>query len=308
MKVVVRTVGGLGNQLFQISYGFALSKELGAKLYVDKSLYDNYKVRSFSCDKIPISDLYSDYRSNTDSQDFFYFLLAPSYRVIQKVFRLFYGNRNNHFGGFLYKLLSKSGFYFNFDSYYYDVRNSKSESIFVYGYFQSEKYFYKYLDLVKKSVFHGFNPLLDVKKPLDEICESAYSCAISLRLGEDYLKEPNLSVCNEAFYQEAIAEMIGSNPEVSFFVFSDDISKAKELISNLNFDANFVFIDDYDDVHSLYIMSKCMSFIISNSSFSWWGAYLGEYDNKEIYVPYKWYNKQNVRCDIYIDSMKSIYF
>lgn len=78
---------------------------------------------------------------------------------------------------------------------------------------------------------------------------------------------------------------IVKNP--TFFIFSDDISWVK---TNLKFKGSeLIFIDNNnsspEDMRLLY---SCNHFIMSNSTFSWWGAYLGKYPNKKVIVPEFW--------------------
>jgi hypothetical protein len=81
------------------------------------------------------------------------------------------------------------------------------------------------------------------------------------------------------------------NPQV--FVFSDDIPWARE---NLETDLSLHFMDDngvernYED---LRLMSNCKYHIIANSSFSWWGAWLGKFPDKQIYAPRNWFNSSD---------------
>ncbi len=46
--------------------------------------------------------------------------------------------------------------------------------------------------------------------------------------------------------------------------------------------------DEGSGFRDLYLLSLCRHFIIANSSFSWWGAYLGKKKNTRIYAPSRW--------------------
>ena len=78
---------------------------------------------------------------------------------------------------------------------------------------------------------------------------------------------------------------IVSNKIDVILVFSDDIKWCKE-----NFIGdNFIFVENEKDYIDLYLMSMCNHNIISNSSFSWWGAWLNQSKEKVVISPEKWY-------------------
>lgn len=68
-------------------------------------------------------------------------------------------------------------------------------------------------------------------------------------------------------------------------VTSDDIKWCKEHIQ----DENVYYSEGEDEYFDLYLASKCHHNILSNSTFSWWGAYLNENSNKRVIVPERWY-------------------
>ena len=83
-----------------------------------------------------------------------------------------------------------------------------------------------------------------------------------------------------------------------FLIFSDDLNLLKQEV-NLT---NFVNLENDNEIEDLYSLSQCDSVIISNSSFSWWGAFLGKKKEK-IICPDKWFGPVGPQdsCDIYED-------
>ena len=81
-----------------------------------------------------------------------------------------------------------------------------------------------------------------------------------------------------------------------FFVFSDDIEGAKNLLTKLEvkYTINYVDVNSGDtDYMELMLMSECKHFIIANSTFSWWGAWLNNNPEKIIIAPKVWFNDKN---------------
>lgn len=102
---------------------------------------------------------------------------------------------------------------------------------------------------------------------------------VHIRRG-DYVKL-GLVVCDIHYYERCMQKMMDIVKNPTFFIFSDDISWVK---TNLKFKGSeLIFIDNNnsspEDMRLLY---SCNHFIMSNSTFSWWGAYLGKYPNKKL--------------------------
>ena len=77
--------------------------------------------------------------------------------------------------------------------------------------------------------------------------------------------------------------------DVAFIVFSDDIPWCKK---NLNFIKNVFFVENKTEIFDFYFMTLLDSIIISNSTFSWWSAYLNKNPNKKVVAPKKWFKKK----------------
>ena len=179
---------------------------------------------------------------------------------------------------------------------------------YLQGYWQSEKYFYDIRDILLNELTLKFDPDRDNKKHLKDIINSE-SVSIHVRRG-DYVKNPHTrayhGICSLDYYKRALKK-IGSlveNPK--YYVFSDDPDWTKE---NLKIKGKVVFIinnsnKEYED---LRLMRACKHNIIANSTFSWWGAWLGEYKNKIVIAPEKWFlTKENNYKDIVPDRWLKI--
>jgi hypothetical protein len=154
------------------------------------------------------------------------------------------------------------------------------------GYFQSERYFK-----------HNREFVLDLFEPNDQIKNvlntyymfvDEVKCSIHVRRG-DYLKYSDTHpVQNMEYFREA-AKKIG-DVDV-YMIFSDDIGWCLDNFLNDEYFSSktLFFVIDEKDYVELYLMSMCDHNIISNSSFSWWGAWMNQNENKIVVAPKKWW-------------------
>lgn len=293
MKIFVHSLGGLGNQMFQIAYAINIASKTGAKIYIDNSVYKKYKVRSYSAHNLAIgSELeYISYGKFSLER-----ISLQAYRIFQKVYR--YLIPSERFGDIPLQFLAKIGLLYNFDQFFYNVNIPHSKNLHIYGYFQSELYFQENIEEVKE--------LLKVRTELSalennylSLIKSSNSVAISLRLGEDYTSSKALNVCRKGYFENSIDYINERVEKPKYFIFSDSIDIAKSL---LDWPEGTVFIEGLNDCQSLRVMYSCQHFIISNSSFSWWGAYLSSFEDKITIVPEIWYNHISEIPDIYLSE------
>ena len=116
---------------------------------------------------------------------------------------------------------------------------------------------------------------------------STNSVGIHVRRG-DYVNNPTHETIGIKYFSDAIKYINNKVQEPYFFIISDDITWCKE---NLNFD-NCTFIDfSNNEFEDFEILKNCQHKIISNSTFSWWAAFLGEIEGSITICPKKWTNK-----------------
>ena len=162
-----------------------------------------------------------------------------------------------------------------------DIRYVKpplmNKDMIIDGFFQSEKYFAHHREEVK-SLFSlkpsEFAKVVDAYAPFAH----AKTCAISFRRGVDYYTSREMRILDMAYYKAAIERF---DPDTLFVVFADNLDWCRE---HLHFIRNKVFVTLGDNVLDLHLMSMFRNNIIANSTFSWWGAWLGQED-KTVYMP-----------------------
>ena len=183
----------------------------------------------------------------------------------------------------------------------------REDDAFYDGYWQNEKNFLP----IREKVIHtfAFSDFEDEKnKALAEKLKGVRAASCHLRRG-DYLTDPVYGVCNSNYYENAVKELNEMvNPDM-YCIFSDDIEWCKEnLVGLIGKDKEVVFVDwnkGKESYRDIQLMSLCHYNIIANSSFSWWGAWLNDHEDKVVLAPEIWMNKPLVNDPI-CDSWKRI--
>jgi hypothetical protein len=183
--------------------------------------------------------------------------------------------------------------------HYTPIEPVKNKITVFTGYFQSEKYFQNH----KKEIKDLYSPPQNfIDKCLMDYPElkSGNVTVINVRRGEDYLGQPeNHPVVTEEFIYRAL-DYIPNKEHI--YVVSDNLPWCKEAIKL----PNITFVD-YSGLDALWLLSLCKNFVISNSTFSWWGAYLGEKEDSVVVAPDVWFgpgvhSRGHYEFDIYKDN------
>jgi len=269
--ILVKLKGGLGNQMFQYAFGRNLAFKNKTSLVLDISSYKRDKLRNYELGVFNISAHVID---KTDTK-----LL----RGLDKY----------------QKFLSKLGIghkYIIQKNKYFDRRllNLK-DNICLDGYWQCEDYFKDIRKILLKEFTVQSKPNKKNRLLLEKI-KNSNSVAVHVRR-TDYISNPKVNkrhgVCSPHYYSNAANRIRNRVKNLLFFIFSDDIEWCKK---NLRIDKHIVFVDinnsqkGYED---LRLMKNCQHFIIANSSFSWWGAWLATNKNKIVYVPSYWFKRES---------------
>ena len=254
--IIVRLMGGLGNQMFQYAFGKSLSLKYNRELKIDLS---------FLTDKNrPPGFVMRDY-------DLDIFTLIPDFDIPSQY----------------YKVSERKSSY-DIDLVNYIGSIPKSINILIEGYFQSPYYFKDFENQIKNDF--NFKDDISFEKNtsfsllLNEILESN-SVMVNFRR-TDFLTNNFHGVMGTDYMYRSIDKLELVNPK--YFIFSDDI---EWCVENINLD-NMVFVDHSFKGNKfskyLQLMINCKNFIIPNSTFAWWAAFLSEKSEKKVVCPLKW--------------------
>lgn len=260
--VIVKISDGLGNQMFQYAFGLSLEKKCNAKVYFDTSFFDEDKKRNYELGNFRLK------LKNTNN----WWLRLCKFLRCKKVKEI---------------KEKKDSIYFE------DFYNVKSYNLYI-GYFQTYKYFDNYRNDILKA-FELKTPLNEENEKMLKKIKSSNSVSLHVRR-TDYLYKEELKirgVCDLDYYGKAIKYIEKNIKAPHFFVFSDDIAWCLE---HLKFQSKYTFVDINDaqsGYFDMFLMKNCKHNIIANSSFSWWGAWLNEHNNKIVIAPKIWMIRWN---------------
>ena len=264
--IITKISDGFGNQLFMYACGYAVSRQLNTKLWLDATMLSTNEERNLELTKLNIK--YDKLFTVEDRKS----------SLLKKIER--YWKQKKMF--FKCKIYNENLPYI-FDEKIFNV----SGNTYISGYWQSEKYFKKYSRELKQM----FTPKYQMSFACKEYIRQASNCnsvAVHVRRG-DYNK---IGICiKEEYYHEAIMEIMNRVDNPIFFVFSDDIAAAQKILNIKN--ANFIYVK-YESLNLtldvFFILKSCKHQIIANSTFSWWAAWLNDNDNKYVICPeYKYW-------------------
>jgi hypothetical protein len=264
-KIQVLIRGGMGNQMFQVAFAKALAIRFQAELeLVDMS--SNARVErnwSLSCFGL---------EPKLISKKLKFFILLRI--LVQRIFLRFSPEVS------LGVLIEQEEFS--------PPRECKYPPNLVSGYWQCRKCFEKYSDDIKK--FFTFPELPANFDITLQIRNQSPSVAIHIRRGDysdDSIARSIHLVCTPEWYSDAWNSLRKQLGECHAIVYSDDVDWVK---SNVLLEGNVFYSDNEDSAEwfDMASMSKCDHFIISNSTYSWWAAFLGATSESIVIAPKQW--------------------
>lgn len=279
---IIRFKGGLGNQMFQYAFGKAMELH-GLEVAYDTSFYSRNKhLRQFE-----LTEVFKKINL-TIIPEIEYLKLENEWEIVKK-------NKNSYINNIIDA--NKRLFYIEYGhSQFYEEVYSFTNCVYV-GYWQTEKYF----SSIKKTINCDFEfTVKEMKLKENAQCildNNLYG--VHIRRG-DFLGTQH-EVCDENYYIRALKIVKSLDANANFIFFSDDYEwiKKQKFVSEKDIIQSSSEYIDYKDWYDMYLMSQCKGNVISNSSFSWWGAWLGS-GTKMVIAPRKWYKNDKapyIHCD-----------
>lgn len=255
--VISRLIGGLGNQLFQYAVGRHLAHRKQTQLKLDISAFNRYKLRHY---ELGVFNILEDFFNESG--------IGNTYEVYHEKEK------------------------FKFDSGVFDCEGD----VYLSGSWQNEGYFRDIGDIIRNE-FTLKHSLDKKNREMLKMIGDCQSVGVHIRRG-DYVNNPVTNefhgVCPLEYYLKGITVMIQEVTSPHFFVFSDDHQWAK---ANIKTEApvTIVSINDLEKGYEdLRLMEHCKHFIIANSTFSWWAAWLSVSKEKIVVAPLKWINTSSL--------------
>jgi len=277
--ITVKLSGGLGNQMFQYATAKALALKKNTQVKLDLTTLNHrlpmrdYVFRTYDLDlfniKVKLSFLsrFSKFGKNVA------FILAKIKTLLKEKF--------------FPKSIFKEKEYYFFDPEIFNQKNN----VYLDGFWQSYRYFEDYQEEIRGE-FSSFPEFSEQAKELSELIINNESVCIGIRRG-DYVSNPNnvkfFGILPLTYFQQGIDLIKQKITNPYFFIFTDDIDWCRE---NFDLSENVFFVTaDYNGeryIDKFHLMTLCKHFIIANSTYSWWPAWLSANQNKIVIAPKNW--------------------
>lgn len=270
--IIAKIQGGLGNQLFQYAFAKKAAQLNGVPLKLDLSFYQNGNRNA-----IPREFLLGQ-------------LLRGSFDIAGRSdFKKIFGNE------WIVKLAelgSKAGFQFH-PAFIKEKREfSYDSNIFIArkkGYYTGYWQSFKYFEDTRKALIHDLIPGDNIALILQNF-ERRTAIALHVRRG-DYTQHSRHILLDKNYYLQAINQLLTQLPmdhHRVFWVFSDDIEWCIKNFDGNIMNCKFEFVNEGTDIEQFLLMTQCAHFILANSSYSWWAAWLANNPFKKVVAPANW--------------------
>jgi hypothetical protein len=292
MAVLLKLNGGLGNQLFQAAFALSIAEKTGKQVWIDTSFIEEHRTSGQVTPREVALGVFPKFPLQIAPRTWYKrvqnFRTKLHYRAYNRLLKKL--GRKPAFSS----VHQHQGDFFKVDQRSFDT---SGDLIYVDGIFQNEAFFKESADTVR-TIF-TFPPFSTTAASdlARRIAQQEAPVSIHVR-GGDYLTAKDvagvLTVCPVEYYQQAVAWIKQRVPAATFFVFSDDMPHARQVLASVE-GCEFVDVSSLsapqDDMH---LMTLCQHHIIANSTFSWWGAWLGKNPGKHVVAPLDYFPNLNV--------------
>lgn len=161
------------------------------------------------------------------------------------------------------------------------------------GYFQSEDYFIHCKDEIKEI----FKPSPEIRSYLEEKYPSIMGdnefVGVHIRTGQRSRNDYDVhAYCTKEYLDQAFSKFDDGR---TFVVFSDKMDLAKEI---LPLGRNYIFIEGEKNYIDLFLMNNFKDYILSPSTFGWWGAWLSKHDSTNVTIMKNWFNPKKEKAHL----------
>jgi len=292
--ILLPLAGGLGNQLFQLAHALSITESCEVMIHPDV-----FALRQNNRGTPEIFDF--EWPQNVQAVTHKRMLGGILTKVCSLLLRVSIGENSlitkrvfqlllSPIATFLFAL--NTGRFFVVDSSIdigYCKMRYRSRSQAPIGYFQSYKWMEKQPELIQHlnslQLKQSSKEFLDVVK----LSSKKQILGVHIRLG-DYRDEPKIGLLPQSYYETAFKALeIDQYDEV--WIFSNDLVAALKIIPDVEKSKKYLVPNDFTSAETLLLMTHCDDFIISNSTFSWWGAYLSKNGKGTVICPEKWFSE-----------------
>jgi hypothetical protein len=276
--IISQLQGGLGNQMFQYAFARRLAYERNVLMKMETSLFDVIPDRTYKLDHFNIQESFANTKDLA--------LFRRRYKPLQWIARL--GINQLRYTNVIEQNM------FSFDPGVLRIPGH----LLLKGYWQQEQYFAPITSILRKEFTFKQEPDA-ANKTMSEHIQTAQAISLHVRRG-DYVNDPRITNAHGltpiTYYQQALEKITATVNNPHIFVFSDDVDWVRH---NLAFDYPVTYVDfnqaekDYED---LRLMSLCKHHVINNSSFSWWGAWLGNHPDQIVVAPSQWMRQPDIHA------------
>lgn len=251
--VSINIQGGLGNQMFELASAYAYAKKYNGTLQILK----NKK--------------YNDGRP------------------------LYWDSVLQRFQKYLVDSLPNLNKWFESEStLFHNLPELGPEGIYLDAYLQSPKYFLEYKNEIKNLFFPTEDTLKYINFKYGVLINNKDRIVVIHARRTDYLRNQDIinfhGPLSVDYYKQAIKQINKYIENPIYILASDDISFWSEVYKEcdeLNEKNIFILVDE-NEINTLALLQEFQYFIIANSTFSWWAAYLSK-DSKKVIAPSKWF-------------------